>query len=79
MRFTGILNCGVLHGSILEMIFLLYANTIDIPQLMSETVFFCALIAFVQIYKNLWMIESTLNKEISSICCLFIENKFSIC
>ena len=35
----GILNCGVIHGSVLELTFLVYVNTVKIehPQTLPET------------------------------------------
>ena len=66
-----ILNCGFLHGSVLEFIF--FATENDLPQTLSEA---CSYLytrntCISYKYKYFEKIKAALNKELSSICYRF--------
>ena len=75
----GLLTCGVPQGSILgPLLFLIYIN--DLPQALSETAsnLYADDTCIYYQHKNVQEIEAILNKEFSSLCEWFIDNKLSI-
>ena len=76
---AGLLKCGVPQGSILgPLLFLIYIN--DLPQSLNETgsyLYADDTCIFYQ-HKDIKEIERILNKEFSSLCEWFIDNKLSI-
>ena len=75
----GLLTCGVPQGSILgPILFLIYIN--DLPQALSETIsnLYADDTCIYYQHKNVQEIEAILNKEFSSLCEWFIDNKLSI-
>ena len=79
MRFSlaRILSCGFLHGSSLELTFL----KTNLSQAGSETGSYLITdnICISYEYKDFEKIETASNKEISSICYGFTQNKSAIC
>ena len=75
----GLLTCGVPQGSILgPLLFLIYIS--DLPQTLSETASYLYAddTCIYYQHKNVQEIEAILNKEFSSLCEWFIDNKLSI-
>ena len=75
----GLLICVVLQGSILgPLLFLIYIN--DLPQSLSETAsnLHADDTCIYYQHRNIQKIENVLNKEFSSLCEWFIDNKLSI-
>ena len=73
---AGLINCGVPKGSILGLLlFLIYLN--DLPQALSETGSYLYADDTCIFYqdKDIETIEKVLNKEFSSLCEWFIDNK----
>ena len=75
----GLLTCGVPQGSILgPLLFLIYIN--DLPQSLSETAsnLYADDTCIYYQHRDIQKIENVLNKEFSSLCEWFIDNKLSI-
>ena len=75
----GLLTCGVPQGSILgPLLFLIYIN--DLPQSLSETAsnLYADDTCIYYQHRDIQKIEIVLNKEFSSLCEWFIDNKLSI-
>ena len=75
----GLLTCAVPQGSIIgPLLFLIYIN--DLPQALSETAsnLYADDTCIYYQHKNVQEIEAILNKEFSSLCEWFIDNKLSI-
>ena len=75
----GLLTCGVPQGSILgPLLFLIYIN--DLPQSLNETAsnLYADDTCIYYQHRYIQKIENVLNKEFSSLCEWFIDNKLSI-
>ena len=75
----GLLTRGVLQGSILgTLFFLVYIN--DLPQSLSETAsnLYADDTCIYYQHSDIQKIENVLNKELSSLCEWFIDNKLTI-
>ena len=75
---SGKLSCGVPQGSVLgPLLFLMYVN--DMPQAVScELLFYADDTCLICMGKDIKMIEDQLNKDFTSFCEWFIDNKLSI-
>ena len=66
------------HGFILELIFLIYVKTTFLKDYQTSSYLYADNNCISCKYKLFEKIEAALNKEFSSICYRFAENKFSI-